>query len=123
MQAIALANRVNEGKNNGLIVDYGGILKSLRKALATFAGESGEAAAAEEIDPVRPEEELLDDLRETIALVRAFLTERYSTLDVVINSAGFKRNAALVRMQEAINENDESRKRIEILAREAFTKF
>nr|MBC8363113.1 type I restriction endonuclease subunit R [Candidatus Desulfatibia profunda] len=38
MQAIARANRVNEGKNNGLIVDYCGILKNLRKALATFAG-------------------------------------------------------------------------------------
>ena len=42
MQAIARANRVNDGKNNGLIVDYGGILKSLRKALATFAGERGD---------------------------------------------------------------------------------
>ena len=43
MQAIARANRVNEGKNNGLIVDYCGILKHLRKALATFAGtQSGE---------------------------------------------------------------------------------
>ena len=38
MQAIARANRVNEGKNNGMIVDYCGILKNLRKALATFAG-------------------------------------------------------------------------------------
>ena len=38
MQAIARANRVNEGKNNGLIVDYCGILKHLRQALATFAG-------------------------------------------------------------------------------------
>ena len=34
MQAIARADRVNEGKNNGLIVDYCGILKSLRQALA-----------------------------------------------------------------------------------------
>ena len=41
MQAIARANRVNEGKNNGLIVDYCGILKNLRKALATFAGTGG----------------------------------------------------------------------------------
>jgi len=123
MQAIARANRVNDGKNNGLIVDYGGILKSLRKALATFAGESGEGAGGGEIDPVRPQEELLDDLRETISFVRAFLTERQATLDVVINSTGFERNAALVRTKEAINENDESRKRFEVLAREVFTKF
>jgi type I restriction enzyme R subunit len=33
MQAIARANRVHEGKNNGLIIDYCGILKNLRKAL------------------------------------------------------------------------------------------
>ena len=44
MQAIARANRVNEGKNNGLIVDYCGILKNLRSALATFAaGNTGGA--------------------------------------------------------------------------------
>ena len=123
MQAIARANRVNDGKNNGLIVDYCGILKSLRKALATFAGENGEGTGGAEVEPVRPKEELLDDLRETIALVRVFLTERQATLDVVINSTGFERNAALVRVKEAINENDESRKRFEVLAREVFAKF
>ena len=72
---------------------------------------------------MRPEEELLDDLRETIAFVRVFLTERQATLDAVINSTGFERNAALVRVKDAINENDESRKRFEVLAREVFTKF
>lgn len=123
MQAIARANRVSEGKNNGLIVDYGGILKSLRKALATFAGEGGEGVPPDDIDPVRPEEELLDDLQEAIALVRAFLIERQASLDAVLGSAGFERNAALVRLKEAINENDESRKRFEILAREIFSKF
>ena len=41
MQAIARANRVHEGKNNGLIVDYSGILKNLRSALATFARAHG----------------------------------------------------------------------------------
>src|SRR5258706_11201960 len=76
MQAIARANRVNEGKNNGLIVDYGGILKSLRKALATFAGESGDGAGGgEEIDPAMPVEELLDELRLAISLVRTFVSD------------------------------------------------
>jgi type I restriction enzyme, R subunit len=46
MQAIARANRVHEGKNNGLIVDYCGILKQLRKALATFAGAQGDDGGA-----------------------------------------------------------------------------
>ena len=38
MQAIARVNRIHEGKTNGLIIDYCGILKHLRQALATFAG-------------------------------------------------------------------------------------
>ncbi|MCB0811517.1 MAG: type I restriction endonuclease subunit R, partial [Flavobacteriales bacterium] len=41
MQAIARANRVYEGKVNGLIVDYNGITRNLREALATFAGKDG----------------------------------------------------------------------------------
>jgi type I restriction enzyme, R subunit len=123
MQAIARANRVNDDKNNGLIVDYAGILKSLRKALATFAGDTGDGDGNSEVDPVRPDKELLDDLRETIALVRHFLTDRKTTLDVLIDSAGFARNATLVQLKEAINENDETRKRFEILAREVFNKF
>ena len=44
-------------------------------------------------------------------------------LPKIIQSTGFDRNAALVRIKEAINTNDESRKRFEILAREVFSKF
>ncbi|WP_417060282.1 type I restriction endonuclease subunit R, partial [Ellagibacter isourolithinifaciens] len=36
MQAIARANRVAKGKSNGLIVDYVGIVKALRQALADY---------------------------------------------------------------------------------------
>lgn len=36
MQTIARANRVAEGKSNGLIIDYIGIVKALRKALADY---------------------------------------------------------------------------------------
>lgn len=123
MQAIARANRVSEGKTNGLIVDYCGILKNLRKALATFAGASGDDAPPTEIDPTRPNEELLEQLKEAIAITRRFLTDRGATLDAIIQSTGFERNAALVAIKEAINESDESRKRFEVLAREVFAKF
>ena len=120
MQAIARANRVNEGKNNGLILDYCGILTHLRKALATFAGTRTDGG---EIDPARPNEELLSDLAETIALVRTFLNDRGAPLDDVIELSGFERNAAIVACKEAANENDESRKRFEVLCREVFKKF
>lgn len=41
MQTIARANRVAEGKSNGLIIDYIGIVKALRKALADYTANIG----------------------------------------------------------------------------------
>ncbi|MFZ2358085.1 MAG: type I restriction endonuclease subunit R [Anaerolineae bacterium] len=125
MQAIARANRVNEGKNNGLLVDYCGILKNLRQALATFAGagDGGRDGDGGEIDPARPEQELLADLAEAVALVQAFLAERGASLDAIISQAGFARNAAILAAKEAANQNDATRKRFEVMCRAVFSKF
>lgn len=128
MQAIARANRVNEGKNNGLIVDYCGILKNLRKALATYAGATGMGPRDPnipglEIDPVRPPEELLADLEEAIAAAEGFLSSRDFRLMDILEKTGFERNKAIIDAKEAVNENDESRKRFQIMAREVFKKF
>lgn len=127
MQAIARANRVNGDKNNGLIIDYCGILKNLRKALATFtgAGDKGRTCGLgqDELDPTRPKEELLEDLKEAIDLVSTFLTDRKASLDAIVNSSGFERNKAIVVAKEAVNENDETRKKFEVMCREVFIKF
>jgi type I restriction enzyme, R subunit len=123
MQAIARANRVNEGKNNGLVVDYCGILKHLRQALATFAGPSTGCGGGGPTGPAQPDAELLADLEEAIMLVRGFLDKRGATLRDVIQKTGFERNAAIVKCKEAANENDECRKRFEVMAREVFKKF
>ena len=127
MQAIARANRVKEGKNNGLIVDYCGILKNLRKALATFAGHTGDGPLdgqdAPETDPLHPEEELLGELAEAIALVRDQLTGNGFDLSVLRDATGFSRNQAILNAKEAVNLNDESRKRFEIAARAVFRKY
>ena len=125
MQAIARANRVNEGKNNGMIVDYCGILKNLRKALATFAGtgDGGRGGEGGEAEPAKPDEELLADLTEAIGFVRAFLTERKASLAEIIQQTGFFRNAAILAAKEAANENDETRKRFEVMCRAVFSKF
>ena len=122
MQAIARANRVNEGKNNGLIVDYCGILKNLRKALATFAGTTLPPGGSTP-DPARPEEELLAELQEAVGFVRGFLSERSASLDDIVAKIGFERNAAILAAKEAANETDETRKRFEVMCREVFKKF
>lgn len=128
MQAIARANRVNAGKNNGLIVDYCGILKNLRKALATYAGTPGGGLGMPgdlppEIDPVRPPEELQADLEEAIDAADGFLAARHFRLLDILDKTGFDRNKAIIDAKEAVNENDESRKRFQIMAREVFKKF
>jgi type I restriction enzyme, R subunit len=122
MQAIARANRVNEGKNNGLIVDYCGILKSLRQALATFGGSTGGDDDVE-VDPVKPDKALLQELAEAIALVKEYLTAKGMSLGEVAGSVGFDRIAAIDKIKDAVNENDETRKRFEIMARGVFNKF
>ncbi|GGA75294.1 DEAD/DEAH box helicase [Neiella marina] len=125
MQAIARANRVAEGKNNGLIVDYCGILKNLRKALATFAGAGDEGHGGEEVEeePAKPNEELLESLSEAISYVAEFLRKYDFELTLIITETGFSKNAAIALAKEIINQNDESRKRFEVMAREVFSKF
>lgn len=127
MQAIARANRVNKDKNNGLIVDYCGILKNLRKALATFTGtgDTGRPGGlgTDELDPTKTKEELLEGLKQAIGMVGSFLGERKVPLEATITTSGFERNKAIVAAKEAVNENDETRKRFEVMCREVFIKF
>ncbi|EKA7363839.1 type I restriction endonuclease subunit R [Vibrio parahaemolyticus] len=125
MQAIARANRVSEGKSNGLIVDYCGILKNLRKALATFAGTGDEGHGGEsgEDDPAKPNEELLESLDESIAYVVEFLRNHDFELSTIIDETGFARNAAIASAKEVINQSDKTRKLFEVMAREVFNKF
>lgn len=125
MQAIARANRVAEGKNNGLIVDYCGILKNLRKALATFAGaaDEGHGGGEGENEPAKPNEALLESLNESISFVAEFLRKHDFELNRIITETGFAKNAAIAQAKEIINQNDETRKRFEVMAREVFNKF
>ena len=123
MQAIARANRVHEGKNNGLIVDYCGILKNLRSALATFAGHTGREEGSASKVPARPHRELLEELAEAINTVRSFLAAKNFRLGDIIDKTGFGRNAAIADGKEIVNESDETRKRFEIMARTVFQKF
>jgi type I restriction enzyme R subunit len=65
----------------------------------------------------------LDNLAEAIDMTVAFLGLRNFRLDDITEKTGFARNKAIVDAKEAVNENDETRKRFEIMAREVFKKF
>jgi type I restriction enzyme R subunit len=75
------------------------------------------------VDPTKTKEELLEELKQTIDLVSDFLNERNAPLDAIINASGFERNKAIVVAKEAVNENDETRKKFEVMCREVFIKF
>jgi type I restriction enzyme R subunit len=123
MQAIARANRVYEGKENGLIVDYCGILKNLRKALAVWATGKPAQGDDKEPGPIGPEEDLLVRLKEALTLAKDFLEELGAPLEAIVNAKGFPRNAAIVTAKNAVNRDMETRKRFEIQAREVFRLF
>ena len=97
MQTIARANRVNEGKSNGLIVDYIGIVKALRKALADYTANAGGNGGS---DPTINKDELIARIIETIGKATAFLDENDFDLEMLINAYDFMK---LSYLQEAAN--------------------
>ena len=120
MQAIARANRVWPGKDFGLIVDYNGMLKSLREALAQYAlGDEG--ADGEEI--VAPIEERVQALIEAIEATEAHLRGLGFDPAPLIGSTGFARIKGLRDAVEAVYTNDEAKRRFEVLARQVFVRF
>ena len=120
MQAIARANRVWPGKDFGLIVDYNGLLKSLREALAQYAlGDDGESG--EEI--VAPIEERVQALIEVIEATEAHLRGLGFDPATLIGSTGFTRIKGLRDAVEAVHIGDEARRRFEVLARQVFIRF
>lgn len=97
MQAIARANRVSEGKSNGLIIDYIGIVKALRKALADYtANVDGNCGS----DPTVDKDELIVRIIETIGKADEFLNENDFDLELLINAYDFMK---LSYLQEAAN--------------------
>ena len=123
MQAIARANRVDEGKNNGLIVDYCGILKNLRKALATFA--TGSKVTEEDVNPVKPADtDLLAELTEAIAETTNYTADLgFQITDLTEANDGFDETVAINKAKEAINQNDKTRKQYELLTNNVSKKF
>lgn len=128
MQAIARANRVHEGKNNGLIVDYIETYKALLDALAVYGGgNSGKVEGDTTVDepPVKPLEELIEDLEETIKATISFLKHDCEfDLGLVVNAEDtVQRIRALSDGYNAICKTQDTRNKFNVLAREVFKKY
>ena len=138
MQAIARANRRYPGKDFGLIVDYNGMLKALRQALAQYAlGDDNDNG--EEI--IAPIEERVKALQDAIEATEAHLQSLGFDPSSLLGCKGFTKIARLRDAVEAIytgnqpykpeSDNDsspafgasESKRRFEIMARVVFSRF
>ena len=107
MQTIARANRVNEGKSNGLIIDYIGIVKALRKALADYTANANGHGGD---DPTVDKQKLIERILSTIEKTKMFLRERGFELQSLIGAKGFEKVALLQSGANAVCGSMEDRK-------------
>ena len=122
MQAIARANRVFPGKDCGVIVDYNGMLKSLREALAQYAlGDEDDGAGGGGI--VAPIEELVAALLQAIEAAEKYLLGLGFAATRLHGATGFDRIEALRDAVDVLYTSDEVRRRFEIVARQVFIRF
>ena len=115
MQTIARANRVAEGKSNGLIVDYIGIVKALRKALADYTANVGGQGGA---DPTVDKEELITRILDTITAAKDYLQQHDFTLQDLIDAKDFEKLALLQNATNAVSATLEDRKQFQTYANE-----
>ena len=121
MQAIARVNRRAPGKKNGLIIDYNGMLKSLRAALATFAQKRDAGLGDAEVDPLRePEQGMELEYAASIARVRAHLLEHGFSLQDLVDAQArdFEISTQLHKAREALSATAEVKKTFEVLAQD-----
>lgn len=107
MQTIARANRVAEGKTNGLIIDYMGIVKALRQALADYTANQGGYGGE---DPTIDKKKLIQHVINVIAAATAFLKEHNFELDDLIQAENFMKLDMLKTAANAMCETAEIRK-------------
>ncbi|MBI2634739.1 type I restriction endonuclease subunit R [Candidatus Peregrinibacteria bacterium] len=109
MQAIARANRVFEDKNNGLIVDYIGVFRSLQKALSIYAtDQSGEFN--EDDGPILPKEDLIEELKKELGRAQEFCKDHRVDVSLIMKSEPLERLGLLEKAVDNILITEESKK-------------
>ncbi len=115
MQTIARANRVNEGKSNGLVIDYIGIVKALKKALNDYTqNKDGKT----KVDPTVDKEEMIKQISKAIADADQLLSDNDYDLLELIGAEGFRKLQLLADGAEAMCSSPEIKKQYETYANE-----
>ena len=126
MQTIARANRVHKDKNNGLIVDYIETYKALLEALAVYGDSDSKGAAADSDDaPVKPLEELGEELDEAVRTIETFLVDecKFSLSKIIEAEDKLHKIKHIQGGYNAICDTDETKAKFGVLSRELFKKY
>ncbi|MCA3167359.1 MAG: type I restriction endonuclease subunit R, partial [Burkholderiales bacterium] len=117
MQAIARVNRVGGGKKHGLIIDYNGMIKSLRRALATFAqGDRGGSGKGDgEQYSLRDDAEALAEYANSLKAATEFLMDLGFDVDELIQAKGFDKQQQILLAVNLLCESDERRKTYQVI--------
>lgn len=118
MQAIARANRVAKGKSNGLIVDYVGVVKALRQALADYTRDPYDGRSPDDI--VVDKDELIERIGELTGQIASFMGDQGFELETLLAAEGFGKLDAIKDAADAMSATDEVKKRFGIMCRMLF---
>lgn len=115
MQTIARANRVADGKSNGLIIDYIGIVRELEQALADYTRTKGGQGST---SPTVDKSVLIDQIYKTVAAMEQYLFQHEFKLQDLIDAKDFTKLALLKTAANAMCETLEIKKTYQGLAYE-----
>jgi len=105
MQTIARANRVAEGKTNGLIVDYIGVFKNVQRALAIYA-----ATKTDSDEIIKDKQELLENLKSQVSKTSEFLLKEDINLPVLLQAPSEQKILLLEKYANALVADAEKKK-------------
>jgi len=112
MQTIARANRVaDEGKKNGIIVDYIGVFKNIERALALYA-----ASGIDDDEIIKSKDELLKDLKNILQKTKEFLNSEQIKLEVLLEAPNGQKLLLLEKFVNTIIKHQKKKKKFLNLA-------
>jgi type I restriction enzyme R subunit len=119
MQTIARANRVAPGKEAGLIVDYVGVFRNLKEALAIYA----QPRPGVTTEPIEGKGELVAALRAALGRAVVYAEARSVRPADVLAVTGFERQAALGQATERLLGSDDDKRTFLRLVGDAWNLF
>lgn len=118
MQTIARANRVAEGKTNGLIVDYIGVFKNIERALALYA-----SSGVDEDDIIKSKDELVEALKDLLDKTEQFLKQGKINIDVLLEVPNEQKLLLIEQYSNLILEDPKNKKTFLSLASDLYIAY